>query len=111
MEVRTKPAMCKGKLRSVLVGAFSVGLAISAFSGLELGAETGNATAVVQESKPAPPDIVGSSTPMGDIVWASTSTDDIVWGALSTDDIVWNAVPADSADSNAGLSGTGVVEA
>ncbi len=85
MEVRTKPAMCKGKLRSVLVGAFSVGLAISAFSGLELRSGSENVTGAVSGPQVSPPDIVWSSAPAGDIVWTSMSTNDIVWGTSSAE--------------------------
>ncbi|WP_306332850.1 hypothetical protein [Streptomyces sp. KL118A] len=90
MEVRTKPAMCKGKLRSVLVGTFSVGLAISAFSGLGLGSGTENADAAAPEPGAVTQDIVWSSPKNGDIVWTSESK------AVSKDDIVWGAKSAES---------------
>lgn len=82
MEVRTKPAMRKGMLRSVLVGTFSVGLAISAFSGLDLDSGAGN-TKAVSEPGVETQDIVWTSGPAGDIVWSSASKDDIVWGSKS----------------------------
>lgn len=86
MEVRTKPAMCKTMLRSVLVGAFSVGLAISAVSAFDLHREPG-ATAI-QES--------GTNAAPPDIIWAS-ATGDIIW-ASGKGDIIWGAPPADGAE-------------
>ncbi|AZM54461.1 hypothetical protein DMA15_19395 [Streptomyces sp. WAC 01529] len=72
MEVRTKPAMCMGMLRSVLVGAFSVGLAVTAFSGLGVSSDYESTAVDVSTPDVRPLDIIWNSTP-GDIIWDSGS--------------------------------------
>lgn len=62
MEVRTKPAMRKGMLRSVLVCAFSVGLAAGAFSGLDALSDADAAATHASESGVTTQDVIWGSS-------------------------------------------------
>jgi len=72
--VRTKPTMGKKMLRSVLVAAFSVGVAFGVVSGFS------EAKGDVLADSVWPP-IVAQDAPAGDSVWAAgpARTDDSVW--------------------------------
>ena len=71
--MRTKPTMSKKMLRSVLVAAFSVGVAFGIAGGLS------EAKVDVRADSVWPP-IVAEDAVMADSVWAGPArTDDSVW--------------------------------
>ena len=95
--------MCKGKLRSVLIGALSAGLAISALAVVDAG-QVGAQTSTTNS---APPDLVWGAAPVDtgqDGVRTSTPSS-------ASQDPVWAAAPIDAAGQSGiwwGSAPTGV---
>lgn len=84
MKVRTKPAMRKGMLRSVLVCAFSVGLAAMAFSGLD----------AFSDADAAAPRASASEVTTQDVIWGASAKGDVVWASAGKGDVIWTSAPA-----------------
>lgn len=67
--------MCKGMLRSVLIGALSAGLAISALAVVDAG----QVGAQTPTSNAAPPDVVWAAAPID-----AAGQSDVWWGSAPT---------------------------